>query len=101
LPDDTVENLGNITTVRFINPSGLKSIGSNLFLQSASSGAPIEGIPNQDGFGALQQSSIEKSNVDVVKEMVNMIVAQRSYDINSKTINSADEMLRTVAGLKR
>ncbi|MDN5342453.1 flagellar basal-body rod protein FlgG [Oceanotoga sp. DSM 15011] len=99
--DDTIQNLGNMTLVRFVNPAGLKPIGNNLYTQTPASGDPVEGIPNQDGFGPLQQGYLEKSNVDVVKEMVNMIVAQRAYDINSKTITTSDEMLRTVSNLKR
>lgn len=101
LGDGQIENLGNMTLVRFINPSGLKPLGNNLYQQTPASGDPIEGIPGQDGFGALEQEYLEKSNVEVVKEMVDMIVAQRAYDINSKSITTADEMLRTVYNLKR
>lgn len=101
LGDGTIQNVGNITTVRFLNPAGLKPIGNNLYSETPSSGNPTEGIPGQDGYGALQQGYLEKSNVDVVKEMVDMIVAQRAYDINSKTITTADEMLRTVSNIKR
>ena len=89
-----------MTLVRFVNPSGLEPLGNNLYAATNSSGDAVEGIPNQDGYGSLQQKYLEKSNVDVVKEMVNMIVAQRAYDINSKAITSADDMLRTVSGLK-
>jgi flagellar basal-body rod protein FlgG len=101
LGDGTIQNVGNITTVRFLNPGGLKPLGNNLYSETPASGNPTEGIPGQDGFGALQQGYLEKSNVDVVKEMVDMIVAQRAYDINSKTITTADEMLRTVSNVKR
>ncbi|PNS00991.1 flagellar basal body rod protein FlgG [Petrotoga mexicana DSM 14811] len=101
LGDGTIQNVGNLTTVRFLNPGGLKPIGNNLYSETPASGNPTEGIPGQDGFGALQQGYLEKSNVDVVKEMVDMIVAQRAYDINSKTITTADEMLRTVSNVKR
>ncbi|RAO99737.1 flagellar basal body rod protein FlgG [Petrotoga sp. 9PW.55.5.1] len=101
LGDGNIQNVGNLTTVRFLNPAGLKPIGNNLYSETPSSGNPTEGIPGQDGYGALQQGYLEKSNVDVVKEMVDMIVAQRAYDINSKTITTADEMLRTVSNIKR
>lgn len=101
MQDGTVENLGTITLVRFVNPAGLKAIGDNLYLRTASSGDPIEGTPNQDGFGAIQQGFLEKSNVDVVKEMVDMIIAQRAYELNARTIQTADDMLRTVSTLKR
>jgi flagellar basal-body rod protein FlgG len=101
LADGTIQNLGNITLVKFVNPAGLKSIGNNLFLATNASGAPIEGIPNQDGFGALQQGYLEKSNVDVLNEMVNMITAQRAYEINARAVQTADDMLRTIGTLKR
>lgn len=101
LQDGTIQNLGTITLVRFVNPAGLKSIGDNLFLATASSGEPIEGTPAQDGFGSIRQGYLEKSNVDVVREMVDMITAQRAYEFNSRAIQTADEMLRTATNLKR
>jgi len=101
LQDGTIQNLGTITLVRFVNPAGLKAIGDNLFLATASSGEPIEGTPGQDGFGSIRQGYLEKSNVDVVREMVDMITAQRAYEFNSRAIQTADEMLRTATTLKR
>lgn len=102
LGDGSIQNVGNMTTIRFLNPSGLKPMGNNLYIETPpASGNAVEGIPGQDGFGSLQQGYLEKSNVDVVKEMVDMIIAQRAYDINSKTITTADEMLRTVSNIKR
>ncbi|BBE29943.1 flagellar basal body rod protein FlgG [Tepiditoga spiralis] len=101
LGDGTIQNLGNLTLVRFVNPAGLEPTGNNIYLETQASGAPIEGVSGQDGYGALQQGYLEKSNVEAVKEMVNMIISQRAYDMNSKAITSADEMLRTVASLKR
>ncbi|AEH51723.1 flagellar basal-body rod protein FlgG [Pseudothermotoga thermarum] len=101
MQDGTIQNLGTITLVRFVNPAGLKAIGDNLFVETTASGAPIEGVPNQDGFGAIQQGYLEKSNVDVVKEMVDMIIAQRAYELNARTIQTADNMLGTVSTLKR
>ncbi len=101
LADGTIQNIGNITLVRFVNPSGLKAIGDNLFIQTGASGAPIEGTPGQNGFGAIRQGFLEKSNVDVVREMVGMITAQRAYELNSRAIMTADDMLRTLTGIKR
>jgi len=101
LSDGTTQTVGTITLVRFVNPSGLKSIGNNLFVQTGASGAPIEGTPGQDGFGAIRQNYLEKSNVDVVKEMVGMITAQRAYELNSRAIMTADDMLRTLTAIKR
>ncbi len=96
----TVEELGNIKLYRFINPAGLKALGQNLFVATDASGEAVEGDPNTDGFGKLSQGFLESSNVNIVEEMVNMIVAQRAYEMNSKGITTADEMLRTVANLK-
>ncbi len=96
----TTEEIGNIKLYRFVNPSGLQAIGQNLFKQTPASGEPIEGDPNTDGFGKLAQGFLEASNVNIVNEMVNLIVAQRAYEMNSKGITTADEMLRTVSTLK-
>ncbi|MBA3029222.1 MAG: flagellar basal-body rod protein FlgG [Desulfobacteraceae bacterium] len=97
--DSTV--LGNINIVRFSNPAGLNSIGRNLYLPTSASGTPTEGTPGQDGLGILSQGYLEMSNVSVVDEMVNMITAQRAYEINSKAISTADEMLQMANNLKR
>ncbi|WP_029521045.1 flagellar basal-body rod protein FlgG [Persephonella sp. IF05-L8] len=97
---ETVEELTDIKLYKFINPTGLKAIGENLFVRTEASGEAIEGDPNTDGFGKLAQGFLEASNVNIVEEMVNLIVAQRAYEINSKGIITADEMLRTVATLK-
>ncbi len=96
----TTEEVGNIKLYRFINPAGLKAIGGNLFKYTEASGQPIEGDPNTDAFGKLTQGFLEASNVNIVEEMVNLIVAQRAYEVNSKGITTADEMLRTVSTLK-
>ncbi|HIE59275.1 MAG TPA: flagellar basal-body rod protein FlgG [Persephonella sp.] len=96
----TTEELTDIRLYRFINPAGLQAIGQNLYKQTDASGEPIEGVPNTDGFGKIAQGFLEASNVNIVDEMVNLIVAQRAYEINSKGITTADEMLRTVTTLK-
>lgn len=85
--------IGNITLVSFVNPAGLQAIGDNLFVQTNSSGDPIEGEPGLDGLGSILQGSLENSNVDTVEELVNMITTQRAYEMNSKVISTADEML--------
>lgn len=91
-----------LTISRFPNPTGLKSIGRNLYLESDSSGKPeTGGTPGQNGFGTIAQGFLELSNVEVVQEMVNMIVAQRAYEINSKAIQAADEMLGQANNLRR
>lgn len=97
----TPTQLGQIQLVRFINPAGLKSIGRNLFMPTESSGEPILGIPGENGFGTIAQGYLEMSNVSVVEEMVNMIIAQRAYEINAKAIQTADEMLQMANNIKR
>lgn len=86
--------VGQIQLNRFINNSGLSPMGRNLYRETTASGAPIVGIPGADGAGMLMQGSLEASNVNVVEEMVNMIEAQRAYEVNSKAISAADGMLR-------
>lgn len=98
---NTTEELGQITLARFINPAGLSSIGHNLLQETVASGAPVVSNPGEDGAGTLTQQYLESSNVQVVEEMVNMIVAQRAYEINSKAITTADDMLEKAAALKR
>jgi len=87
-------DLGQIDIVDFINPAGLQARGGNLFLETASSGAPQAGIPSEDGFGSLEQGALENSNVEVVEELVKMITVQRSYEMNSKVVSAADQMLQ-------
>lgn len=101
--DDGVSqnNVGTMQLVRFVNPGGLESIGGNLFQETNASGVPETGNLGQNGFGYARQGYLEMSNVNVVQEMVNMIVAQRAYEINSKSIQTSDDMLRQIASLKR
>jgi len=93
--------VGVIELARFINPAGLLSIGRNLYLATASSGEPQIGTPGLEGFGTLAQGFLETSNVQIVEEMVRMISAQRAYEINSKAITTADEMMSIANNLKR
>ncbi|PLX71331.1 MAG: flagellar basal-body rod protein FlgG [Denitrovibrio sp.] len=95
------QEIGQIETARFINPAGLKSIGKNLFMPSGASGDPVVGIPSENGFGAITQNALEMSNVSVVEEMVNLITGQRAYEINSKAVQTGDEMLQIANNLKR
>lgn len=90
-----------IQLARFNNPSGLRSLGGNLYEETLASGVPEIGNPGQDGFGRIVQGFLEISNVNVVEEMVNMITAQRAYEINSKAIQTSDDMLQRLANLKR
>ncbi len=94
------QQVGQMQLVSFYNEAGLEAIGDNLFLQSGSSGAPVTGTPNSTGFGALQQGYTEASNVDPVTEISALIVAQRAYEMNSKVVTSADQMLQTTSQMK-
>lgn len=87
------QDLGQITVTDFINPSGLKPIGDNLFLETTASGAPQQGIGGQDGMGSIRQSMLETSNVKVTEELVNLITAQRVYEMNSKVLTTVDNMM--------
>ena len=86
---------------RFMNPNGLESMGRNLFKESSASGTPQLGTPGENGFGEINQGSLELSNVKVVEEMVNLILAQRAYEVNSKAVQTADQMLQDGNNLKR
>jgi len=97
----TPTSLGNIQTATFQNSAGLESIGSNLFQQSNASGPPSIGNPGINDRGWVQQGFIELSNVSVVEELVNLISAQRAYEINSRTVQTADEMLQIANQMKR
>jgi flagellar basal-body rod protein FlgG len=93
--------IGTIQLSRFVNPAGLHNIGRNLYLPTSASGDPISGTAGEDGFGTISQGFLEMSNVSVVDEMVNLIIAQRAYEINSKAIQTSDEMLQMANNVKR
>jgi flagellar basal-body rod protein FlgG len=106
--DGTVTTTGGTGTqtfqvqlTRFANPAGLQATGRNLYTQTNASGSPETGNPGENGYGTLQQGYVESSNVKVVEEMVNMIVAQRAYEVNSKAVQSADEMMQISNNLRR
>jgi len=90
-----------VQLVRFANPAGLQSIGRNLYKETSASGTPETGNPDENGMGSLQQGYLEMSNVKVVEEMVNMIVAQRAYEVNSKAVQASDEMMQQSNNLRR
>lgn len=91
------QNLGTLQVTNFVNPTGLQAVGSNLFIETAASGAPQAGTPGSQGLGSIEQGALENSNVDVVEELVNMITTQRTYEMNSKVISTADQMLQFVS----
>jgi flagellar basal-body rod protein FlgG len=95
--DEAPTEVGTIELADFINPVGLEAIGENLLKETAASGTPGTGTPGLDGLGTLIQGSVESSNVNVVEELVNMIETQRAYEMNSKAISTADEMLQFVS----
>ncbi len=90
-----------IQLARFANPAGLQSMGRNLYSETQASGTPETGTPSEQGFGTIQQGYLEMSNVQVVEEMVNMIMAQRAYEVNSKAVQAADEMMQQANNLRR
>jgi len=93
--------VGNIQLARFPNPSGLSSEGDNLLAETEASGSPLTGTPGDSGFGSIQAGFLEKSNVQMINELVNLITAQRAYETNSRTIRAADEMLRKAIQIAR
>lgn len=101
LANGTEQSAGTIQVALFDNPAGLESIGGNLYRETASSGAARLGQPLAGGAGGIAQGFLEGSNVQVVSEMVNLIVAQRAYELNSKAVQSADEMLGIANNLRR
>ncbi len=94
------QNVGQLELVTFPNESGLEAVGDNLLLETPASGRPSTGTPGSTGFGTLQQGFLETSNVDAVSEITSLIAAQRAYELNSKVITTADEMMGTVSQLR-
>ena len=95
------QEIGQLELARFINSAGLSSMGQNLYVETVASGQPIRGEAGKDGLGTIEQGFLESSNVSVVEEMIKMITAQRAYEINSKTIRTAEDMLSQAVNLKR
>ncbi|BFM20628.1 flagellar basal-body rod protein FlgG [Gilvimarinus japonicus] len=90
------QQLGDILLADFVNPAGLQAVGGNLFLESVASGNPLIGAPSENGMGSLEQGMLESSNVEIVQEMVDMISTQRAYELNSKVVSTADQMLQYI-----
>ncbi len=94
------QQLGQLTIANFANDAGLTPLGGNLYQQTAASGAPIVDVPGNPGFGIIQQGYLESSNVDPVKEITDLISAQRAYEMNSKVIQAADQMSKTITEIR-
>src|SRR5262245_20347729 len=98
---DVATQFGQITIHRFINPSGMLAIGGNVARPTEASGAPVTSTPGINGLGTLKQGFVERSNVQIVNELVNLIVAQRAYEVNSRAIQASDQMLSTATNIVR
>jgi flagellar basal-body rod protein FlgG len=102
LPGQTApQDLGQIQLARFINKVGLESVGDNLYLETAGSGPAIDGTPGGEGFGTLQQAYLEEANVNAVTEISSLIAAQRAYEMNSRVISAADQMMQATSQMFR
>ncbi|MFL5046637.1 MAG: flagellar basal-body rod protein FlgG [Xanthobacteraceae bacterium] len=99
--ESTSSQLGHIELSNFVNKAGLQAIGDNLFLETPASGAPQNGTPSLEGLGDLQQGNLEQANVEAVKEISDLIAAQRAYEMNAKVITAAGEMLQATSNLMR
>jgi flagellar basal-body rod protein FlgG len=95
--DATLQLIGQFTLANFTNEAGLDPLGSNLYRETTASGTPVTGVPGDPGFGSVHQGYLENSNVDAVKEITELISAQRAYEMNSKVIQASDEMFSTVS----
>lgn len=93
----TPQQVGTLQLANFINAAGLQAVGQNLYVETAASGTPTSGTPGTNGLGLLSQGYVETSNVNVVEELVNMIQTQRAYEINSKAIQTSDQMLQRLS----
>lgn len=101
IPNQTAaSNIGQIQLATFVNQNGLQAIGNNLFTQTDASGSPQTGVPNTESRGSTQQGFLETSNVNVVSEITNLITAQRAYEMNSRVIETSNQMLQTVSNLR-
>ncbi|HET9240470.1 MAG TPA: flagellar basal-body rod protein FlgG [Oligoflexus sp.] len=94
------QDIGQIVLANFVNPTGLESLGRNLYANTPASGEALQGQPNTQGFGRIGQGELEASNVNIVEEMVNMISGQRAYEINSKVIQTGDQMLQQTNNIR-
>jgi flagellar basal-body rod protein FlgG len=102
LPGQTTpQQVGQFELAIFVNKGGLQAVGDNLFLETPSSGPPQTGTAQSEGFGDLQQGSLEQANVEAVKEISDLIAAQRAYEMNAKVITASDQMLSATSNLMR
>ena len=99
--DAAAQEVGQIQLTRFVNPAGLLAKGQNIYVETAGSGTPIDGNPTEEGFGSILQNSLEASNVEPVKELVDLIQTQRSFELNSQSIQASDEMLKILSNMRR
>jgi flagellar basal-body rod protein FlgG len=99
-PNNQIQPVGNITLATFVNPAGMAAMGKNIFLPTESSGQPQVFAPGNNGVGILQQGFLENSNVNIAEELVNLITAQRAYEVNSRAVRTGDEMIQTANNLK-
>ena len=95
-----IQPVGNIQLATFVNPSGLSAVGKNIFQETESSGPPTVANPGTDGLGILQQGFLENSNVNIAEELVNLITAQRAFEVNSRAVKTGDQMIQTAVNLK-
>ena len=95
-----LQNVGQLQLATFVNDAGLQAAGDNILMETEASGAPTTGNPDTEGFGTVMQSAVENSNVNIVAEMTTLISAQRAYEMNSKVISSADDMLASLNQIK-
>ena len=101
LVNNAQQDVGTITLTRFRNPAGLVGAGRNLFTESVASGSPQQSTAGSTGYGSIRSGTLEKANVEIVTELVNLIVAQRAYELNSKSITTSDQMLQTANDIVR
>ena len=97
----TMSQVGQIQLAQFINPDGLLKLGENLYSETDASGAAIQGNPGQEGIGVIRQGMLEKSNVEPVRELIDLITTQRAFELNSQCVKTGDEILREITTLKR
>ena len=97
----TEVEIGRIEMARFLNPNGLLSTGENQYAETPSSGQPMQGFPQDEGFGRVMQGMLESSNVEIVQEMTDMIAAQRAYEINAKAVKAGEDMMQATHDIIR
>lgn len=98
---NALNTVGQIELARFVNPEGLKQIGRNLYIETDASGTAVQGDPQTDGLGSIDQGTLESSNVDPVRELIALIMTQRAFELNSQSVQSADETLQVVSNMRR